>query len=202
MADYGIEVFNNKGELFYSTQMAGEYMTFYSKTVLNPNKGNSYWDSGIPSGEKCVMFFKYTRGGSGQTCVGTMEQRNGTWQAYIYANDYGATLYIYTFSSLTPPYQAHYDYGIEVRDENGRVVVHNTARPLVCHVYNASGSSRPTPTFPAASSGTLLGVYRAERQHAIAQTNNNIIDIVRVPANVEDADYTTLMMLIDTTLYD
>lgn len=203
MDNYGIEIYNAKGELFYDTNVAGEYLTFTKKHSFSVSKGVTYWNSGVPASEKCVMFFKYTRSGDGSTAVGVMEQRDGYWQAAVLADNTGAVIYIYVFSSLTPPKQDNSAYGIQIWDSKGREIIHNTARPLVCHPYTVGIGSRPPLQFPAASTGSMLGFYQGARQHAIVQTNNNIIDIVRIfQGSADQADYTTSLLIIDTRLYD
>ena len=203
---YGISLYNSKGEQFYDSSTTGSYMTLTKIIETSMSYNRTFIDTGVPEGVTCLCFTRDVSSG-GATTHGLQVPRNGTWQIGGSASsDSGGRIRVYVFSNMTPPKAADYQYGVELYDSSGKLLIHNTAKPLVCSTFSVTAGGASFP-YQVAITGSMLGFlldpYAGPFQIYTRATGNNCATIRIQGGPNETIPYShTTGYAIDISQYD
>lgn len=205
----GVQLFNDKGELFYDSDYSDSVMSLTERRQMWLDGTTRDMDMGVPANIPCVVFFRIEESHAGRG-HGLLRQANGRWLFSMLLGGGGATITLYIFSTLPQPNPAPNAYGVQLFDTAGNIIIHNNSKPLSC---NALTMQRDTPVidypYITAVTPAFLGAARLGGQNLIQLFHSTAVGtkIARSQTVVSEGiggygNYHSSVLVLNAQLYD
>lgn len=149
----GIQLFNDKEELFYDSDYADSVMSLTERREFTISGAMRDMDLGVPQSNTCIVFFKT----GNNACYGIQQAKNGRWVFSAFTN-VTTHIVLYIFSTLPQSNPAPKQYGVQLYNSAGNVIIHNNSKPLVCEALPMNRDTGITNFgYQPACTGAYLG---------------------------------------------